>query len=123
MTAEAALQQFLSGFGLPAFAASAVPHDAAFPYLTYTPAVGDRLSGEISVPCDLWYRTDSEAVPNAKARALYAAVGAGGVLLPCDSGALWLKRGTPWCRSLSDQADWRIKRRRILLTAEYLVGD
>lgn len=119
MTKEAALQAFFERF-LPSYASSAVPEDVIFPYLTYDLVTSAWEEGEVSLTVNLWHYTTSEAAPNAKARELSQAIGRGGTLLPCDGGAIWLKRGSPWCQSLHDDADTRIKRRYINVTAEYL---
>lgn len=118
MTKEAALQAFFERF-LPSYASSAVPEDVVFPYLTYDLVTSAWEEGEVSLTINLWYYTTSEAAPNAKARELSQAIGRGGTLLPCDGGSIWLKRGSPWCQSLHDDADARIKRRYINVTAEY----
>ncbi len=74
MTKDEALYRFFSGFGIPAYPDTAVLNengepDVVLPYLTYTP-VFDAWGGEpVSLTVNLWYRTESEAVPNAKARA------------------------------------------------------
>ena len=69
---------------------------------------------------NLWYYTTDEEPPNAKAREIAETLGMSGKLLPCDGGYIWLKRGTPWCQPMIDQADSNIKRRYINITAEYL---
>lgn len=120
MTKEAALQQFFDGFGMKAYATSAVPSDAVFPRLTYDLKVDSWDGGEVSLTVNLWFRTSSEAEPNAKAHALSEAIGSGGKVLPCDDGYIWLKRGSPWCQSLRDDNDPTIKRRYINVTVEYL---
>ena len=124
MTKDEALYRFFSGFGIPAYPDTAVLNengepDVVLPYLTYTP-VFDAWGGEpVSLTVNLWYRTESEAVPNAKAQELSQAIGMGGKILPCDGGYIWLKRGSPWCQNLSDETDPFIKRRYINVTAEY----
>lgn len=119
MTKEAALQAFFERF-LPSYAAAAVPDDVTFPYLTYDLITSAWEEGEVGLTVNLWYYTTGEATPNAMARTLSEAIGPGGVLLPCEDGAVWLKRGSPWCQSLYDNADPRIKRRYINVTAEFL---
>ena len=52
-----------------------------------------------------------------------AAIGMGGVQDPCDGGAIWFKRGSPWCQNLYDPADANIKRRYLNVTAEYLTAN
>ena len=65
MTPAAAVYDFMAGFGIPAYAATSVPDEAGFPYITYELAVDDFWGGEIALSMDIWYRGDSEAEPNA----------------------------------------------------------
>lgn len=120
MTKTAALYQFFAGFGIPAYAATAVPDDAKLPYLTYTAPVSAFEEGPVSLTVNLWYRTTSEAVPNAKSEELSHAIGRGGVRLRCDGGYIWLLRGSPFSQPVSDTTDSAIKRRYINITAEYM---
>ena len=119
MTKGAALQAFLSQF-MDAYAASAVPEDVNFPYLTYELITSAWDGGEVGLTVNLWFYTTSEAVPNAKAQELSDAIGYGGVTLPCDGGFIWLKRGSPWCQNVREDTDPNIKRRYINVTAEYM---
>lgn len=125
MTKDKALYAFFSGFGIPAYPSTSVVNekgeaDVVFPYLTYTPVFDAWGGGPVSLTVNLWYYTESEAVPNAKAEELSQAIGMGGVRVPCDEGVIWLKRGSPWCQSLADEIDPAIKRRYINVTAEYM---
>lgn len=120
MTKAAAIYNFFNSFGLTAYAATSVPEDAIFPYLTYELVIDAWDGGEKNIPVNLWFYTESEAIPNAKAHQISEAIGIGGKLLPCDGGYVWLKRGSPWCRSLRDDTSANIKRRYINVTAEYL---
>ena len=120
MTKEAALKQFFSGFDIAAYPSTAVPRDVVFPYLTYEVITSAFEEGDVALTVNLWYFTTQEGPPNAKARELSAAIGRGGRLLPCDGGYIWLKRGAPWCQSLTDETSPTIKRRYINVTAEYL---
>lgn len=119
MTKGAALQAFFETI-LPSYAASAVPDDVVFPYLTYELITSAWEGGEVGLTVNLWFYTTSEATPNAKAQELSEAIGYGGKILSCDGGYIWLKRGSPWCQNLSDETDRHIKRRYINVTAEYL---
>ena len=119
MTKDKALHAWFSQF-LTAYPTSNVPEDAVFPWLTYELITGSWDSGEIALTVNLWYYTESEAIPNAKAQELSDAIGYGGVTLPCDGGFIWLKRGSPWCQNLQDDTDQNIKRRYINVTAEYM---
>ena len=119
MTKGAALQSFFDGI-MTSFAASAVPDDATLPYLTYELITNAWDGGEVGLAVNMWFRTTSEKEPNAAVDKLSKAIGLGGVFLHCDDGVIWLKRGSPWAQSLTDETDKTIKRRYINVTAEYL---
>lgn len=124
MTPEAAIYQFLSGFNIPAYAATSTPSDAEFPYITYDLVVGEWMQGEVSLPVNVWYRTDSEAAPNAKVRDISRELGMGGVVLTCDGGMLWLKKGSPWAQAVrAESGDEKIKRRYLNIDVEYLTAE
>jgi hypothetical protein len=120
MTKYAALYQFFSGFGLTAYPDTAVPDDVIFPYLTYSATTNGWDAGETALTVNLWYNTESESIPNAKAQEIAAALGTGGKRILCDGGFIWLKRGSPWCQSLTDETTPSIKRRYINVSAEYM---
>ena len=121
MTAEAALYSFLSGFGVPAYASTSVPDQAAFPYITYDLVVGEWMGVEVNVPVNVWYRTESEALPNAKVREMSSVIGAGGVTVPCDGGMLWVKKGSPWAQAMTVEGeDDKVKRRYVNINVEFL---
>ena len=123
MTKAAALQTFFSSFDLPAYVATNVPEDAEFPRLTYSPVFGSLTGGSVSIDVNLWFRSESEREANAKAQELFKRIGEGGVTLPCDDGVIWINRDSPFCQNLADPDDSMIKRRYILLTAQYLTID
>ena len=72
---------------------------------------------------NLWYYTTQEAEPNAKAQEISDAIGLGGVFVPCDDGAIWIKRGSPWCQNVRDDSDTNIKRRYLNITVEYITAN
>lgn len=123
MTKAETLQIFFSSFGLTAYTATSVPDDVIFPYLTYDLITGAWGDEQAAITVNLWFYTESEAVPNAKAEEMSRAIGNGGVILPCDGGAIWIRRGAPWCQSLTDETNHTIKRRYINVTAEFLTPD
>lgn len=120
MTKGEALHNFFSSFGLDAYASAAVPEDVTFPYLTYDSVVDTWGSVPVSIAVNLWFYTESEAIPNAKAQRISETIGMGGKMLPCDGGAIWITRGSPWCQNLMDDTAANIKRRYLNVTAEYL---
>ena len=124
MTPEAALYNFFSSFDMPAYAAAATPSDAEFPYLTYDLVVGDWDSDEVNMTVNLWFRTDSEAAPNAKVSQISNVIGRGGIRVKCDGGLLWIKKGSPFAQAmLVDGEDEKIKRRYLNVDVEYLIVD
>lgn len=127
MTPEAAIYSFLTRFDLPVYASTSVPSagddNIQFPYMTYDLTVGSWGDGDVQIPVNLWYRTDSESVPNAKVREMRENIGLGGVTVPCDDGMLWIKRGNPFSQSLRIEGeDVGIKRRYILLDVEFMTS-
>lgn len=118
MTKEEALYRFFSRFGITAYPSNAVPEDTVFPWLTYTTPIG--YDGAVSAEVNLWYHTESEAVPNRKAEEIANVIGLGGVLVAYDDGAIWIKRGNPWSVALTDATSASIKRRQLNVIYEYL---
>lgn len=119
MTKEQALHNFFNQFGITGYRNTSVPDDVIFPFLTYDTPISNFDEDPVSITLNLYYYTDCEADPDAKAEQIRQAIGMGGVLLNCDGGSIWLKRGTPWCQSLVDETNSNIKRRYINITAEY----
>lgn len=119
MTKNKALYAWFNEF-MPFYRASAVPSDVKFPYGTYEYIDSAFDLGEVGLTVNLWFRTESEAIPDEMAQEMSKKIGYGGVTIPCDEGYIWLKRGSPWCQSLTYEEDPAIKRRYINITAEYL---
>lgn len=118
MTKEEALYRFFSSFNITAYPSNAVPTDTIFPWLTYSTPIG--YDGDVSAEVNLWYHTESEAIPNNKLNEIAERIGVGGVTVPYDDGIIWIKRDNPFSTALSDQNDASIKRRQINLIYEYL---
>lgn len=119
MTKDKALQAWFERF-FDAYPASNVPDDVTFPYLTYELITGAFDGGEIGLTVNVWYYTESEAVPNAKVQEISNAIGMGGSVIPCDGGYIWIKRGSPWCQNIAEDDEPNIKRRYLNITVEYL---
>lgn len=119
MTKAAALNKFFNTFGMTAYPSSAVPDDVIFPYLTYEMATGDVYSGDLAIVVNLWFYTTSEKIPNDKVEQISEAIGLGGVTVPYDGGAVWIKKGSPFSRNLNDENNNTVKRRVINLSLEY----
>ena len=122
MTKAAAIYQFWSGFGLTAYEENTVPTDATFPYITYQ-LVTDSFYREVPVTASLWYRSESWTGINAKTEEISQKISRGGKIIPCDGGAIWLKRGQPFAQSMGDESDDLIKRKYLNITAEFMTAD
>ena len=122
MTKAAAIYQFWSSFGLTAHEENTVPHDAVFPYITYQ-LVTDSFDREIPLTASLWYRSENWTTINAKTEEISRKISRGGKIIPCDGGAIWLKRGQPFAQSMGDESDDLIKRKYINITAEFMTAD
>lgn len=125
MTKQAALYKFFSSFGIPAYPDTAVPDEGSpewvgYPFLTYEVITGHWGGGIVSLAVQLFYNTESEAIPNSKAGEIEKTLGLGGVALPCDGGMIWLNAGSPFCQNFLDDENKSLKRRYILVDAEYL---
>ena len=119
MTKNKALFAWFNEF-MPFYRASAVPNDVVLPYGTYEYIESAFDAGEVGLTVNLFFRTESEAIPDEAAQDLSKRIGYSGVTIPCDEGYIWLKRGSPFCQSLTYENDPAIKRRYINITAEYL---
>lgn len=125
MTIGLALYNFFSSFDLLAYHEASVPTDEDapdFPYLTYG-TVFDGFGNETAINASVWYRSESWVGANAKAQEIGKAIGMGGVILPCDGGAIWLKKGAPFAQPMDDDSDDMIKRIFFNLTVEFLTVD
>ena len=122
MTKAAAIYQFWNSFGLTAYEENTVPDDAAFPYITYQ-LVTDSFDREIPLTASIWYRSESLAGINAKTEEISQKISRGGKIIPCDGGAIWMKRGQPFAQSMGDESDDLIKRKYLNITAEFMTAD
>ena len=122
MTKAAAIYQFWNSFGLTACEENTVPTDAVFPYITYQ-LVTDSFYREVPVTASLWYLSESWTAINAKTEEISQTISRGGKIIPCDGGAIWLKRGQPFAQSMGDESDDLIKRKYLNITAEFMTAD
>ena len=125
MTKEAALYNFWSMFGLPAYEENSVPtgeDGAEFPYITYQ-VVADSFGNDVALTGSVWYRSTSWKEANAKAQEISDKISRGGVTLTCDGGIIWIRRGVPFAQSMGDESDDLIKRKYLNITAEFMTAD
>ena len=113
MTKAAALYQFFSSFGIPAYeentpiAMAEGGNAPTFPYLTYenkTGSFGDN--NNVVISFTLWYRSFSQVAANAKSQEIAAAIGRVGVKAYVDGGILIIRKpeGT-WAENRGDDSD------------------
>lgn len=119
MSKDKALQAWFEGFGMTAYPSTAVPDDTVFPWLTYEYIVGGFGEPDVAIAVNMWFRTESESLPNQKAEEFRNYI-KNNDLIECDEGLIWVKTGEPWCQSLTDESSPTVKRRYINVTLEYL---
>lgn len=117
MTKDVAIHSYFNGF-MKSYPVTSVPKDATFPWLTYELVTGAWNDVPVSVTVNMWFRTDSEVIPNQKADEFRRYIETNDIIT-CDDGRIWVKTGEPWCQSVKEESDDAIKRRYINITLEY----
>lgn len=120
MTKAAAIHNFFKSFGIPAYKSDNVPEEAGFPHLTYDVVTSAFEEGQVGITVNLWYYGDEEKPANDKVNEISKRIANGGVMLSCDEGVIWVKRGSPWCQHIRDENDIKINRRYLNFIFEYL---
>ena len=83
--AAAALKEFFSGFGLPAYSNDSVPDDVSLPYIAYDLNV-PGWTRKASIPVRVWDRTTSNSRIIRIADQITAAIGAAEKTIPLPDG-------------------------------------
>lgn len=122
MTKAAAIFNFWNSFDLTAYEENTVPTNAAFPYITYQ-LVTDDFNGEVAATASLWYRSESWTAINAKTEEISARIGQGGIIIKCDGGRIWIKKGQPFAQNMGDESDDLIKRKYLNLVYEFFTAN
>lgn len=123
MTTGQALYEFWNSFGIPAYAETSVPEDTVYPWITYENTVTSFDDNGVTAAVNIWYHTESEAQPNAKVKEISDRIGLGGVTIPAEDGFIWIKKGSPWIRSLTDNDDNSVKRRFLNVRYEFCLTE
>mgnify|MGYP006872995065 CR=1 FL=1 len=121
MNKSQALQQFWSGFGLPAYDQYTVPDNAQMPYITYSVSEAD-FGYPSALTASLWYRSPSWEEITLKSYEISENISRGGRVIPIDDGKLWIYRGSPFSQRMSDTDD-TVRRVAINITVEYFTND
>lgn len=116
MTKAAALQNFFSSFGIPAYATTDVPDDAILPYLVYEFGVG-AFEDTTNPTVELYYYGESNIKVNAKAQEI-SDMCHNGATIRFDGGGAVIYCG-PW-QGLRDEVSDQIRRRRNNFTIHWI---
>lgn len=123
MTKEAALYHFWSSFSLPAYEESSVYADTddmpQYPYITYEVQTDDFFGSPVYLTASAWYSSTSWTDANAKKREVSEKIGMGGIMLDCDGGHIWIRRGSPFASNMADDTDKDVKRISFNIIAEF----
>lgn len=115
-----AYQDFWESFGISAYEETTVPDDAVMPYITYQVQMSS-FNETVFNTASVWYKGTSWADITSKTLEISDAIGLGGIIIPCDDGALWIKRGTPFAQRMSD-VDSLVRRMYLNIEVEYFVN-
>lgn len=96
-----AYQTFWQSFGLTAYDETTVPDNAQMPYITYM-VQESEFDTTVYNTASIWYKGTTWSDVTQKSFEISDAIGIGGIIVPCDNGALWIKRGTPFAQRMSD---------------------
>lgn len=116
-----ALQNFWSGYGIPAYDENSVfsgTDSPTMPYITYEAAIGD-ISSDVLLSASIWYKSTSWAAISQKAQDIAADI-EGGKIVPYDNGALWIKKGQPFAQRMSEPSDDKVRRMYLNIEAQFL---
>lgn len=114
-----ALHAFWSQFGWKAYDETSVPDTAELPYITYE-ASSDNFDHPIAQTVSLWDRSTSWARIETIRNTIEYAISRGGVAIPFEDGAIWLKRGSPFTQRMADDSDDTIRRIVINVETEFI---
>jgi hypothetical protein len=118
MDKEQALNNFWNSFGIPAYDENSVPDEAALPYITYSVGI-DEFNRPVSLSASIWYRTTSWVEITNKQNQISETIGLGGVMIPYNTGSIWIKKGSPFSQRISSE-DNSIRRIFMNIEAEFI---
>ena len=84
-------------------------------YITYEMS-DSEFDYPVALTASIWYKSYSWAEISQKELAIARDISRGGKLVPCDGGAIWIKKGSPWAQRMADASSDSI--RRIILNVE-----
>lgn len=118
--AAAALKDFFSGFGLPAFAVGSVPDDVELPYITYSMSVPEW-NQKASLYAQVWDRTKSNTGIISKADQITSAIEQGAIIT-LDGGYMVIWPESPLIQIMVD-GDYRSAYINLSVNTYHLPGN
>lgn len=118
MTKAQTIYNFFSSFGIDAYP-NLAEDNAKFPFLVYESTMGNAGDAPINIAVNLYYYTDSEAIPNTKVEEIAERIGLGGTVIHHDDGAIWIQRGAPWCIPVNND-DSTIKQKQLNISLIFM---
>lgn len=123
MTKAAAIYNFFSSFGIPAYEENSIydtTEELNFPYLTYELKSDSWNDGQnVPVSVSLWYREHTLTNINAKTEEISHTIGYIGTMIEFDGGKILITRGHPFAQTAGQDADDLVKRKIISLSFRF----
>lgn len=123
MTKEGALYNFFNSFGIAAYEENTVPSEKEiqWPYLTYQVVTDDLDGNGVLMTIQLFYRSDSWLLINAKADEISKTISNGKRLI-CDDGYIMIYKSNPFAQNRPAE-EKNIRAKVINITAEYITTE
>ena len=109
--------RFREGEDWKAYDASNVPENISDKHITYDVS-SDFFGYPVAQTISLWDKSTSWEAVTLKGMQIADAITRGGIMIPYDGGAMWIKRANPWAQRTSD--DEQIKRIILNVAIEFL---
>lgn len=122
---KAALYEFFSSFGIPAYEETGLLKRPELPYMTYQDVTGRYWDGGIAAHAQIWYQTRGDmSGADSIAKLISERIGTSGCIIGCDGGGILIKRSKTkaFSQKLTDKTDIDLDGRQINLLLEFLVG-
>lgn len=123
MTKEGALYNFFNSFGITAYEENTVPSEKEiqWPYLTYQVVTDDLDGNGALMTMQLFYRSDSWLLINAKADEISKTI-SDGKRLSCDDGYIMIYKSSPFSQNRAAE-EKNIRAKVINITADYITSE
>lgn len=117
-----AIDQFWSGFGLPAYDENTVPDDAVMPYITYSVSTGS-IEDFVLLTASVWYRSTRWREITLKVNEIENMINTASPLaIKIDGGRAYFTKGTPFSQRMAEPGDDMTRRIYLQINAEFLTN-